>query len=160
MRNLFAEPVTNAPISNQLKFPKYYIQGFWGILGTWFGSLELKIASLKSDKIIIEYLESEKIGSLQVHTRYLTSSLTLLEPPGFGDFRKKSSSLRLPYQRPSSSAHCARELFSGSNGSASLVDCTRKKFFAWGVRFFVSDVISGGLFGHLDPLCLALGTNR
>ena len=35
-----------------------------------------------------------------------------------------------------------RELFSGSNGSASLV------------------VISGGLFGHLGPLCLALGVNR
>jgi len=44
--------------------------------------------------------------------------LTLLEPPGFGDFRKKNSSFRLLYQRPSSSAHCARELFSGSNGSA------------------------------------------
>jgi len=26
--------------------------------------------------------------------------------------------------------------------------------------FFVSDVISGGLLGHLGPLCLALGTNR
>ena len=25
MRNLFVEPVTNAPLSNQLKFPKYYI---------------------------------------------------------------------------------------------------------------------------------------
>jgi len=24
----------------------------------------------------------------------------------------------------------------------------------------VSDVISGGLFGHLGPLCLALGANR
>jgi len=24
MRNLFVEPVTNAPLSNQLKFPKYY----------------------------------------------------------------------------------------------------------------------------------------
>jgi len=86
--------------------------------------------------------------------------LTLLEPPGFGDFRKKNSSFQLPYQRPSSSAHCARELFSGSNGSASLVVCNRKKFFAWGCGFFVSDVISGGLFGYLGPLCLALGANR
>jgi len=24
----------------------------------------------------------------------------------------------------------------------------------------VSDIISGGLLGHLGPLCLALGTNR
>ena len=55
---------------------------------------------------------------------------------GFGDFRKKTSSFRLPYQRPSSSADCARELFNGSNGSASLVDCTQKNIFGWGVRIF------------------------
>jgi len=55
---------------------------------------------------------------------------------GFGDFRKKNSSFWLPYQRHSSSADCARELFNGSNGSASLVNCTRKKIFVWGVRFF------------------------
>jgi len=36
-----------------------------GVLGTRFGSLELKIRSL----------ESEKIGSLQVHTGYLAFSL-------------------------------------------------------------------------------------
>jgi len=36
----------------------------------------------------------------------------------------------------------------------------KKNFFAWGCRFFVSDVISGGLLGHLGPLCLALGANR
>jgi len=35
-----------------------------------------------------------------------------------------------------------------------------KNFSAWGVRFFVSDIISAGLFGHLGPLCLALGANR
>jgi len=48
----------------------------------------------------------------------------------------KNSSFWLPYQRPSSSADCARELFKGSNGSASLVDCTWKKFFGWGLRIF------------------------
>ena len=62
--------------------------------------------------------------------------LTLLEPPGFGDFRKKDSSFRLPYQRPSSSADWARELFSGSNGLASLVDCTRRKIFCLGGAVF------------------------
>ena len=52
-------------------------------------------------------------------------------------FAKKNSSFRLHNQRPSSSAHCARELLSGSNGSASLVDCTRKKIFClWGAGFF------------------------
>ena len=48
--------------------------------------------------------------------------LTLWHPGGFSDFRKKISSFQLPYQRPSSSTDCARELFNGSNGSASL--CT------------------------------------
>jgi len=83
--------------------------------------------------------------------------INTLRAAWFRRFSQKNSSFRLPYQRPSSSAHCARELFSGSNGSASLVDCTRKKFFAWGCGFFLSDVISGGLFG---PLCLALGANH
>ena len=52
------------------------------------------------------------------------------------DFGLKNSSFRLPYQCPSSSSDCARELFKGSNGSASLVDSTRKKFFWLGVRIF------------------------
>jgi len=55
---------------------------------------------------------------------------------GFGDFCKKNSSFWLPYQRPSTSTDCARELFNGSNGSASLVDCTRKKKFCLGDAFF------------------------
>ena len=54
----------------------------------------------------------------------------------FWRFSQKKSSFWLPYQRPSSSADCTRELFNDSNGSASLVDCTRKKFFAWGVWVF------------------------
>jgi len=52
------------------------------------------------------------------------------------DFGLKNSSFQLPYQQPNSSADCARELFKGSNGSASLVDCTRKKFFGWGGWIF------------------------
>jgi len=47
-----------------------------------------------------------------------------------------------------------------SKDTASLLVCTRKKIFAGGCSFFESDVISGGLLGHLGPLCLALGTNR
>jgi len=44
---------------------------------------------------------------------------------------------------------------------ASLLVCTRKIIFCLGVcGFFVSDVISGRLLGHLGPLCLALGANR
>jgi len=74
--------------------------------------------------------------------------LTLWHSGGFSDFRKKNSSFRLPYQRPSSSADCARELFNGSNGSASLIDCIRKKIFLVGsCGLFVSDVISEVVLG-------------
>ena len=38
-----------------------------------------------------------------------------------------------------------------------LVVCTQKIFLVGGCRFFVSDINSGGLFGHLH---LALGANR
>jgi len=86
-------------------------------------------------------------------------SFNTLASGWFWQFLQKKQQFRLPYQRPSSSAHCARELFNGSNGSASLVDCTQKTFLPEGCVFFVSDVISGGLFGHLGPLCLALGAN-
>jgi len=48
------------------------------------------------------------------------------------DFGLKNSSFQLPYQHPSASADCARELLNGSNGLASLVDGTRKKFFGLG----------------------------
>jgi len=37
---------------------------------------------------------------------------------------------------------------------------SKKNFLLGEYGFFVSDVISGGLLGHLGPLCLALGTNR
>jgi len=37
---------------------------------------------------------------------------------------------------------------------------SRVFFLLWGCGFFVSDVISGGLLGHLGPFHLALGPNR
>jgi len=52
-------------------------------------------------------------------------------------FRPKTSSCQLPYQRHSSSADCSRELFKGSNGSASLLVCTRKKIFWLGDADFL-----------------------
>jgi len=53
------------------------------------------------------------------------------------------------------------DLVEASKNAASLVVCTRiKNFWLGGYRFYVSDVISGGLLGHFGPLCLALGSNR
>ena len=62
---------------------EYYQGFFYGVSGTRFGFLELKIGSLESEKINVGSLESEKIGSLesektgslQVHTGDLTFSL-------------------------------------------------------------------------------------
>jgi len=51
------------------------------------------------------------------------------------DFSVKNNSFRLPYQWPSSSADCARELLKGSNRSTSLLVCTRKKIFVEGCVF-------------------------
>jgi len=53
------------------------------------------------------------------------------------DFGLKNNSFRLPYRRRSSSADCAREQFKGSNGSASLIDCTRNKLFWLGYADFL-----------------------
>ena len=59
--------------------------------------------------------------------------VSTLWEPGYDIFilwnPPKTSSCQLPYQHPSSSADCARELFKGSNGSDSLLDCTRKNFW-------------------------------
>jgi len=101
------------------------------------------------------------ISLIEVLLNLCMKLLTLRHPGGFSDFHKTNSSFQLPYQHPSSSAGCTRELFNGSNGSASLVHCTQKKIFLLGgAGFFVRDVISEGLLGHHGPLCLALGANR
>jgi len=76
------------------------------------------------------------------------------------DFGITNSSFRLPYQRPSSSADCTRELFKGSNGSASLVDFTYKKLFGWGCGFFVTDVISEVVLGSFWLMLPGLEPNR
>jgi len=52
------------------------------------------------------------------------------------------------------------DLVEASKDTASLLVCTRKKFLLGGCGFFMSEAISGGLLGHLDPLCLALDANH
>ena len=51
-------------------------------------------------------------------------------------FWPKTSSFQLLYQCYSSSADCARELFKGLNGLASLLVALKKIFFGWGLRIF------------------------
>ena len=53
---------------------------------------------------------------------------------------------------------CSTDPVNVSKDVASLLVSTRKNFFACGgCRFFVSDVVSGGLLGHLGPRRQPLG---
>ena len=91
---------------------------------TYSGSYTVSSVS----KCHIPYLNFSKIffNILRAEVRYIRTSIE----------RPKASSCQLPYQRHSSSADCATELFKGSNESDSLLDCTRKKFFGWGLQIF------------------------
>jgi len=87
--------------------------------------------------------------------------LYTLASGGFEGFsQKKTTRLHMVLHTQNSGAESGRELFTGSKDLASLLVCTRKKFLLGVCGFFVSDIRSGGLLGHLGPLHLALGSNR
>jgi len=88
------------------------------------------------------------------------SPLTLLRPVLFEDFApKRKNRSHMALHERNSGAECCRELFKGSNDSASLLVRIEKKFLVRWCRFFLSNVISGGLLGHLGPRHLALDPN-
>jgi len=85
----------------------------------------------------VSFLRSD--SECQRYVSDLFNVVTLWEPAYdifVPRFQSKNSSFRLPYQCHSSSADGTRELFNGSNRSASLLDCTWKKIFGWGLRIF------------------------
>jgi len=55
---------------------------------------------------------------------------------------------------------CSTDLVKVSKDVASLLVCTQKSFLLGECGLSVSDVMSGGLLGHLGPLCLDLGANQ
>jgi len=79
-------------------------------------------------------------------------------PAAFRDFRKNAET-HVALCGNFSGPVCSTDPVKVSKDAASLLVGTRKKNFAWGCGFFVSDVKSGGLFGHLGQLCLAVGAN-
>jgi len=81
--------------------------------------------------------------------------LTLWRPAAFGDFRKKNAKTHVALHGNISAPGQSVKRH-GKSSSLHL----KKIFLLWGCRFFVSDVISGGLLGYLGPLRLALGANR
>jgi len=85
--------------------------------------------------------------------------LTLWHLAAFEDLKKKR--LKHMALRGNISAPVrVTDLVEASKYAASLQVCTRKKFLFGCCGFFVSDVISGRLLGHLGPLFLALGANH
>ena len=94
-----------------------------------------------------------------IFKKELRNSLALWRLAAFGDFRKKRLNARgfareflesgMLYRPSKSLKRCSKSSSLHSKKNFLLVEC----------GFFLSDVISGGLLGHLGPLCLALGAN-
>jgi len=87
------------------------------------------------------------------------TSLTLWHLAAFGDFHEKNTETHVALRGNFSSPVSATNPVKVSKYAANLVACTRKNFVVKGYGFFVSDIISGELVGHLGPLHLALSSN-
>jgi len=112
---------------------------------------------LKANQFIIPGVQKEKFWNDNIQNINSSISLILWHPGAFQDFRKNTET-HVALCRNFSRSVSATDLVKASNNVASLLVCTRKNFFGCG--FFVSDIISGRVLGHLGPLCLALGANR
>ena len=93
-------------------------------------------------------------------TKELLKHLTLWRLAAFGDFQKKKRLTHVALCRNFSGLVCSTDPVKVSKDMVNLLVCTRKNFLLAGFGFFMSDVISGGLLGHLGPLYLALSANR
>jgi len=88
-------------------------------------------------------------------------TLTLWRPLGFGDIRKNkrlnACGFAWEFLRSGMLYRPGKSL--KRRGKSSSLH-SKQNFLLGGCGFFVSDVISRGLLGHLGSLCLALGANR
>ena len=90
----------------------------------------------------------------------LISTLTHWRPAAFWDFRKKSLNAHgFAWEFLQSSMLYRPGKSLKRHGKSSSLH-SKNNFLLEGCGFFVSDVVSGGLLGHLGQLCLALGANR
>jgi len=86
-------------------------------------------------------------------------ALNTLAPGWIRGFSEKNAKTHVALCGNISAPIQVTDVVEASKDAASLVVCTWKKFLLGGCGLFVSDVTSGGLLGHLGPLCLALGAN-
>jgi len=63
-------------------------------------------------------------------------NFTCVRSLAFGDFRARTTGSHVALHACSSGAESGRELIVGSKDAASLLVCTRKKFFGWGLQIF------------------------
>ena len=105
---------------------------------TWLTDVNYYMSVVKLLSTFLKWLLKIQLLMHSLNIRALR--LSTLWEPGCNIFvlwnQPKTNSCQLPYQRHSSSADCARELFKGSNGLASHLVRTQKTFFGWGLRIF------------------------
>jgi len=94
-------------------------------------------------------------------SHYSKSTFNTWASTAFEDSRAKTTRLHVALRTRNSSAESGRELFKGSKRCGKSSSQHFKKDFLLGVcGFFMSDVVCGGLLGHLGPLQLALSPNH
>ena len=85
---------------------------------------------------------------------------TLWRLAAFEDFRKKTPKHTWLCVGISLLLYGIRTWSKGQKTHQVFQSAFEKIFFVGGLGVFVRDVTSGGLLGHLGPLCLAQGANR
>jgi len=117
--SFYLRNASNSHLENHVSVTNSLSLSFPYCSQSWQGFQWLQLAK----KICLLHTEADVFRAISVLVGCLPTVFS------YFDFGLKNSSFRLPYQRPSSSADCAGDLFNGSNGSASLVDCIRKTIF-------------------------------
>ena len=79
--------------------------------------------------IICSFLWNETCGLME-------RCFTLWRPAGFGDFRENNTEMHVALYGNFSNPVSATDLVKGSKDVASLLVCTLKKLFGWGMRIF------------------------
>ena len=80
-------------------------------------------------------MDQTSVNLTALSCRNKTSTLTFWHPVGFGDSCAKTSGSHVALRARNLGTENGRELFKGSK-DASLLVCTQKKFFGWGVLIF------------------------
>jgi len=146
------------PFKNLKTFQLYQIEFSWYWTITNFN---VSFSLVKLLKWTHEELSSSCHLLLMCVLHVVKVKVTLWRPAAFGDFRKKkrlnARGFVQEYLRSCLGYGPGRNVKRRSKSSSLH---SKKKFLVGGCGFFVSDIISGGLLGHLGPLCLALGANR